>query len=590
MSEIQKIGRYEIIQEKGRGAMGSVYIARDPAMDRVVALKTIHSLALQGPQAAEYRERFYREARASGRLAHPGIVPMFDVGEQDSLPYLVMEYIEGQTLADAAKGGQRFTLERVCEIGQQIAEALGYAHKNGVVHRDIKPANILLTSKEKYGIERPKITDFGIAKLSAAQITTTGQMLGTPAFMPPEQFTGATIDGRSDLFSLGVILYWLATGEQAFPGETVTAVSYKVVHTEPVPPRKLNPAIPSGLEHVIMKSLAKDPAVRYQTGEDLAHELSAVRAGRTAAELASSINITVAPGSDSGLDITLDSNPGFTDVPAVRQSALKVPVPEEQAASIEKSAGPTNAILGISIAAAILAGGLYAYKSTHVPAQPQAGSYAPAQNPPVAPPPVTNGLSASSDQPSPAIQSGPPAEAAKPEAPLVAPPSTPKKATKNPKLMNDAAKSQVATVAATIATPPPAAPVVETPAPAPPARVDFDPKSLNPNENTRLRIEADRFPPNVNFTLEINGKILFERGPAKTQTTFDDVFIPPGVHELRVVAGTGLNRKSSNIVSTEFKAKKKKTLRLELRTQGKSSDAGVPQDVYADSQIFVSLK
>lgn len=593
MSEIQKIGRYEIIQEKGRGAMGSVFVARDPAMDRVVAVKTIHSLALQGPQAAEYRERFYREARASGRLAHPGIVPMFDVGEQDDLPYLVMEYIEGQTLADAAKGGQRFTLERVCEIGQQIAEALGYAHKNGVVHRDIKPANILLTSKEKYGIERPKITDFGIAKLSAAQITTTGQMLGTPAFMPPEQFTGATIDGRSDLFSLGVILYWLATGEQAFPGETVTAVSYKVVHTEPVPPRKLNPSIPSGLEHVIMKSLAKDPAVRYQSGEDLAHELSAVRAGRTAAELASSINITAAPGSDSGMDVTLDSNPSLTVEPPTRQSALRVPpAPEQVVAAIptKKSAGPTNAVLGVSVAIAILAGGLYAYKRTHGPGQSHAAPSEIVSHAPVTIPVVAAPASATSDQSSVAtspLDKTP--EPEKPESSQVAAPATSKKTPKNPKPASDSTKSTTVAPAPALATPPPT-PVVETPKPVAPARVDFDPKTLSPNENTRLRIEADRFPPNVDFTLEMNGKILFERGAAKTQTSFDDIFIPPGVHELRVVAGTGSNRKSSNIVSTEFKAKKKKTLRLELRTQGKSSDAGVPQDVYGDSQVFVTLK
>jgi serine/threonine protein kinase len=594
MSEIQKIGRYEIIQEKGRGAMGSVFIARDPAMDRVVAVKTIHSLALQGPQAAEYRERFYREARASGRLAHPGIVPMFDVGEQDDLPYLVMEYIEGQTLADAAKGGQRFTLERVCEIGQQIAEALGYAHKNGVVHRDIKPANILLTSKEKYGIERPKITDFGIAKLSAAQITTTGQMLGTPAFMPPEQFTGATIDGRSDLFSLGVILYWLATGEQAFPGETVTAVSYKVVHTEPVPPRKLNPSIPSGLEHVIMKSLAKDPAVRYQSGEDLAHELSAVRAGRTAAELASSINITAAPGSDSGMDVTLDSNPGFPVEPPTRQSALKVPPPPEQVvatAPTKKSAGSTNVILGVSVAIAVLAGGLYAYKRTHVSAQSQAApsemvSNVPTTTPVAAVPPSAPAYQSSTATPS--VDTTP--EVSKPETSQVVPPAASKKTSKTSKPVSDTTKSAAVTPAPAVVTPPPAAPVVETPKPVAPARVDFDPRTLSPNENTRLRIEADRFPPSVNFTLELNGKILFERGSAKTQTSFDDILIPPGVHELRVVAGTGSNRKSSNIVSTEFKAKKKKTLRVELRTQGRSSDAGIPQDIYADSQIFVTLK
>ena len=178
-------------------------------------------------------------------LAHPAIVPVFDVGEHEGAPFLVMEFVEGRTLADAIKNGERFTLDRVCEIGQQLAEALGYAHRQGVIHRDIKPANILMTSREVYGSERPRITDFGIAKLVQSEITTTGQLLGTPAYMPPEQFTGAPIDGRADLFSLGVILYSLATGEQPFPGETMTAVSYKVVHTEPVPPAKLNPAIPA---------------------------------------------------------------------------------------------------------------------------------------------------------------------------------------------------------------------------------------------------------------------------------------------------------------------------------------------------------
>ena len=189
-----------------------------------------------------------------------------------------MEFINGRTLADAAKKGERLTLDRVCEIGQQIAEALGHAHRNGVVHRDIKPANILLTSHEVYGIERPKITDFGVAKLAAGHTTMTGQMLGTPAFMPPEQFTGAPIDGRADFFSLGVILYWMATGEQPFPGETMTAVSYKVVHTDPVPPRKLNPSIPrhrSGHPEVP----GEEPRT-LSNAEELAHELGDLRRRR----------------------------------------------------------------------------------------------------------------------------------------------------------------------------------------------------------------------------------------------------------------------------------------------------------------------
>jgi serine/threonine protein kinase len=200
------IGRYEIVAELGRGAMGSVFKANDPAVGRIVALKTIHSAALSGAQAEEYRARFYREARASGVLAHPAIVPVFDVGEHEGAPFLVMEFVDGHTLDSVMKKGERFTLDRTCDLGQQLAEALGYAHRQGVIHRDIKPANILMTSREVYGSERPRITDFGIAKLAASEITTTGQMLGTPAYMPPEQFTGAPIDGRADLFSLGVIL------------------------------------------------------------------------------------------------------------------------------------------------------------------------------------------------------------------------------------------------------------------------------------------------------------------------------------------------------------------------------------------------
>src|SRR6202166_1737483 len=180
METSKTIGRYEVLEELGRGAMGTVYRAKDPSMDRIVALKTVISVALASSQGSEYRERFYREARAAGRLAHPGIVPVFDVGEHEGLPFLVMEFISGKTLADTMRKGERMTLDRVCEIGQKVAEALGYAHQHGVVHRDIKPANILLTSKESHGIERPKITDFGVAKLAAGQITLTGQILGTP--------------------------------------------------------------------------------------------------------------------------------------------------------------------------------------------------------------------------------------------------------------------------------------------------------------------------------------------------------------------------------------------------------------------------
>ena len=316
------IGRYEILDELGRGAMGVVYRARDPVMGRVVALKSLLSATLAGDQANEFRERFYCEARAAGALAHPGIVPVFDVGEDDGVPFLVMEYVQGRTLAEAVKQGERYTLDQVCEIGRRLAEALGYAHRHGVIHRDIKPANILMTSREVYGAERPRIADFGVAKLAGGDLTGTGQLLGTPAFMPPELFTGAPADGRTDLFSLGAILYRLATAEQPFPGETLTAVSYKVVHTEAIPPSKLNPAVSPQLEAVILRCLAKNPDQRYQTGEELASALTALLPGGQPLSVYATV-AAASPYVSSGSAETI-VEPNSTPVPASRPSAAMI--------------------------------------------------------------------------------------------------------------------------------------------------------------------------------------------------------------------------------------------------------------------------
>ncbi len=309
MATPQKIGRYDVLRELGTGAMGSVVEARDPMMDRTVAIKTILASALMGPQANEYRDRFLREARAAGRLSHPGVVTVFDVGEHEGTPFLVMEYISGRTLDGALSAGERFSLEQIYSWGQQLAEALDYAHKNGVVHRDIKPANIMLTAAAGQPLDSlAKITDFGVAKLTAAQVTATGQLLGTPSFMPPEQFTGQPIDGRSDLFSLGVILYTLASGDKPFPGDTITAVSYKVVHTEPIHPRKLNPAIPAGFDAVIMKCLEKDPGARYQSGEALAKDFLALRDGRavSAAPVSTGTVLSQTGSADNSATLPLD--------------------------------------------------------------------------------------------------------------------------------------------------------------------------------------------------------------------------------------------------------------------------------------------
>jgi serine/threonine protein kinase len=366
MAEPQTIGRYKILSELGHGAMGAVYRAEDPMMDRTVAIKTILAAALTGPLAQEYRERFIREAKAAGRLSHPGIVTVYDVSEENGTPYLVMEFINGRSLASAMDSGERFSVDRIYELGQQIAEALGYAHRNGVVHRDVKPANILLTIPAPGEIERAKLADLGVAKLTATQITTTGQLLGTPAFMPPEQFTGVPIDGRADLFSLGVILYWIATGDKPFAGDTITAVSYKIVHSDPAPPRRINPAVPVALERIIMKCLEKDPAARYTTGEALAADLAAGRAGRelmqsggVVATQRSTANAVLMPvaNMDGDPNTTLDSTQRLqmaASAPPTPPPSTPVPVPAATAPGKPGGKLETPALVGIGLAVATL--------------------------------------------------------------------------------------------------------------------------------------------------------------------------------------------------------------------------------------------
>jgi serine/threonine-protein kinase len=275
--ETERIGRYEILAELGRGAMGAVYRARDPQIGRTVAIKRILTAHLPPDELPQYKQRFYREAQAAGQMSHPGIVTIHDIAEDEAgQPYLVMEFIEGTPLDKLlTPGAERLTLEQSLDIGIQMAEALDYAHRRGVVHRDVKPANILITAEG-----RAKIADFGIAKLAGMQLTTAGQMLGTPAFMSPEQFSGAALDGRSDLFSLGAMLYWMFTGEKPFAGDTLTAVSFKVVYTAPIPATQLNPSLPAALDAVLARCLAKNPGERYAAGRDLAADLRAVKEGR----------------------------------------------------------------------------------------------------------------------------------------------------------------------------------------------------------------------------------------------------------------------------------------------------------------------
>ncbi len=565
MDTPQKIGRYEIVEELGHGAMGTVYRAKDPAMDRVVALKTIISVVLESQQGDEFRERFYREARAAGGLTHPGIVPVFDVGEHEGVPYMVMEFISGRTLADSVNKGERLSIDRVCEMGQKIAEALGYAHQHGVVHRDIKPANILLTSREAHGIERPKITDFGVAKMAEGQTTRTGQMVGTPAFMPPEQFTGAPIDGRADIFSLGVVLYWLSTGEQPFPGDSLTAVSYKVVHTEPVPPSKLNPGVPVRLESIILKCLAKNPEERYQTGEELARDLGQVRSGVKTSVVRTAASQRAAAGVDPDATVVGPTLMG-TPVPATAKApAGRAVVPEGKSSN---RFVPVAVILAVVVAA----GGWYALRGRQKSVDTSAAP---------SPAPVSAAPAA--------VASEPPASVAAP-APSAPGANVPREDTPAAKSAPESAAKKTAPPAKTNAKMESDFPAKPAAAKPEPAAVDFDPRALDPKQNAKLKIDAGHMPGGLEFTVEMNGKIYLRKTGAAAFAENGDLFVPPGVQEFRVKARSGAVEKTSNTVSAEFKGKKKNTLKIELRMNGTREGSGMPQGLYEDSQIVATLK
>ncbi len=275
----ERFGRYEILSELGRGAMGVVYKARDPKINRVVAVKTISLIGQSPEEEREYRERFYREAEAAGRLSHPGIVTIFDVGEEPEThaPYIVMEYVGGQPLDKLllSCGENKLPVARALQLTLELAEALDCAHGQGVVHRDLKPANILLTEEG-----HPKISDFGVAKLNLGNQTLGGRALGTPAFMSPEQLNGEAVDGRSDLFSLGVVLYTILTGYRPFQGNSAITISFKVVNRDPIPATLLDTELPQGLDYIIARAMAKDPAERYQRGMEIVFDIQELRAGR----------------------------------------------------------------------------------------------------------------------------------------------------------------------------------------------------------------------------------------------------------------------------------------------------------------------
>jgi TonB family protein len=265
------IGRYQIQASVGAGAMGAVYKAFDPLIKRTLAIKTLRlDIPRDSPEYQSFIERFYHEARISGTLSHPNIVTLFDIGEENGLPYLAMEYVEGETIASMLERGQRFPPEKVIALVSQVGAAVDYAHGRGVIHRDVKPSNLIL-----YGGDRIKVTDFGIAKVMGSGGTQAGVLLGTPSYMSPEQAMGEKLDGRTDIFSLGACAFEMLSGQQPFPGSNVTAILYKVVNAEPVEPANLemHGLVPQKFHEVFLRVLAKKPDDRYQTAAEFVQDL-----------------------------------------------------------------------------------------------------------------------------------------------------------------------------------------------------------------------------------------------------------------------------------------------------------------------------
>ena len=331
-----KLGRYEVVRELGKGAMGIVYLAKDPLIGRLVALKTIRPAQhADDDETKEFQQRFLREAQAAGILNHPAIVTVHDIGQDEStgVMFIAMEYVEGSNMKEVLSQGRPLTFEQVAEIIAQIGEALDFAHSKGIVHRDVKPANIILLE----GM-RAKITDFGIAKIASgvSNLTSTGQFLGTPNYMAPEQIKGAPVDGRTDIFALGICLYECLTRRKPFGGDSLTSISYKIVHESFPPLAEVNPQIPEGYEDIIARCLAKDPAKRYQRARDLANHLRAVIRGERP------VHAEPPPAEETVITRHNDRTP-----------TVEIPFPEAEADSNPLGTNPTPAAAAGAAAPAV---------------------------------------------------------------------------------------------------------------------------------------------------------------------------------------------------------------------------------------------
>jgi len=346
MADMSTIGKYEIRRELGRGAMGIVYEGYDPMIKRIVALKTIRADQLAGENAESVIARFRREAQAAGRLNHPNIVSIYDIGEEGGTWYIAMEFVQGRELKSYFEANERFSPPDIVRIMTQMLDALGYSHKLGVIHRDIKPANVILL--DGGGV---KVADFGIAHIESSNMTQAGTVMGTPSYMSPEQIMGLPIDGRSDLFSAGVILYQFLTGERPFSG-SATATMHKVLEEDPLPPSRFNVQVPGAMDAVVRKALAKRPDERYQNADEFAAAL------RAAAEKqpAPAADATALAAPEATLLAPKDATRTQRIAPAGAPSST--PVDEDIAAPSKK---PQTTAIAIVAAVAVLALGAIAW-------------------------------------------------------------------------------------------------------------------------------------------------------------------------------------------------------------------------------------
>jgi predicted Ser/Thr protein kinase len=382
VSEPSKLGKYVIRRELGRGAMGVVYEAFDPFIERTVAIKTIKPDLPGQADGAELPARFKREAQAAGRLNHPGIVAIYEYGEDAGTAFIAMEFIKGKELKDYFESGRRFATRDAARIMGEMLAALDHAHRNGVTHRDIKPANVIVLENGAI-----KVADFGIARIETSELTQAGTVLGTPSYMSPEQFLGLPVDGRSDIFSSGVILYQFLTGERPFSG-AVTTIMHKVLKEEPLPPSTLNATLPPVWDAVVNRAMAKDPAARYQSASQFAADIVAVAEGR-APSVAGAADATIVAGA---ADATVVSAPAAP--PAVRPAPAAAEPPAPPATASAPSHNKSNLVLigGAVAALLVIAVGVVMFMSgdkkaeVATPAAPAPQAAAPAPTGPTAPP------------------------------------------------------------------------------------------------------------------------------------------------------------------------------------------------------------